>query len=555
MKNLSGVKKTNTHNRIKYASIAAFLIVLSLAVSIMPAQAVVPTVTEYNPFPTPSASCSPTQAPPNYCFPRNKQNESPMAVNPTNSSNIITGANDESEEPFCTPATGGSSNCPFASLVDVSGVYVTGNSGTTWHNQILHWVSTLGLESDGDPVVAFGPKLTGGVFSFGTAPHKSARAYFGSLAGCRCNSQELLAVANSDDNGTTWSAPVLATTRTNPVDFNDKIAIWVDANPSSPFFGNVYVSWTLFIGNPTGNFGENFAFSPEPIMLARSTDGGLTFSKPVQLTQASNNNAVGGRQGSVIRTGPDGAVYVLWDGAFTMKSAILGAKSTDGGVSFSNPFLVAFKNDVPSPFPGASFRTNSFPMADIDQNSGNIFVVWTDYTSGHAVAKMVISSNGGNTWTGPPYLTVADVKGRSAFYPAVAVKPDDGLQVFVGFNTITDKTAGTAPGVGVVTTQAYFVIVDNTGSHLAGPTPIPGSGDPDASSTNGLTAQFIGDYDGASASSIAGWFSWTDSRNGVACSNLDTWRADTSTTKPNIYDKCSANFGNTDIFVAQVTWT
>jgi hypothetical protein len=471
-----------------------------------------------------------------------------MAVNPTDSTNIITGANDEVDEPFCTPATGGPSSCPFAVNEDTTGVYWTTDSGTTWNQQVLHWVSTLSVASDGDPVVAFGPKPAGDAFGYGFG----ARAYFGSLAGCRCNTQELIAVAHSDDEGATWSAPVLATTRTNPVDFNDKIAIWADQNPSSPFFGSVYVSWTLFRG--VGNFGESFTFSPEPIMFARSTDGGLTFGSPIQLTQAANNGAVGGRQGSTIRTGPDGAVYVIWDGAFNMKSAILGAKSTDGGVSFSRPFLVAFKNDVPSPFPGASFRTDSFPMADIDQDSGKIFVVWTDYTSGHAVVKMVASTDGGNTWTGPSGsggpATIADVSGRSAFYPA-AVKPD-GSKVFVGFNTVTDKAAGTPPGEGIVTTRAYYVIVSNTGANLAGPSAIGSSGDPDASSTNSLRAQFIGDYNGASASSSAAWFSWTDSRNSATCSAIDTFRA--GGTKPNIYDSCPANFGNTDIFVAQVTW-
>jgi hypothetical protein len=57
-------------------------------------------------------------------FPQNKQNESPMAVNPLDPMNAITGANDEIQEPDCTPATGGSSSCPFVPGVDNTGVYV-----------------------------------------------------------------------------------------------------------------------------------------------------------------------------------------------------------------------------------------------------------------------------------------------------------------------------------------------------------------------------------------------------------------------------------------------
>ena len=533
------------HNRTKYA-VAAFILALTLLV--IPAQAI--TVTEYNVFPTP--------APTNH-FPQNKQNESPMAVNPTDPNNLITGANDEIEEPNCTPATGGSSSCPFSPTVDTSGVYWSTNAGATWNHQILHWFSIVGLTSDGDPAVAFGPQpivTNGKVTGFSYA--NGARAYFGSLAGNPAfgAAQELLAVAFSDNKGATWSTPVVATNKDNPVEFNDKIAVWVDANPSSPFFGNVYVSWTLFKGNPTLNFGESPTFSPEPIVVARSTDGGQTFQPAVKLTDSANNGAVGGRQGSVTRTGPDGTVYVFWDGASSSQSAILGASSPNGGASFNKPFLVSLKSDVPSPFPGARFRVNSSPLADVDQNSGKIYVAWADYTfgttSGHGVVKLASSTNKGQSWAS---ATIANVAGRSAFYPAVAVNPAAGSKIFVGFNAIDDVPFGTAPGAGVVLYDAYYTTSTNGGASFGVPVKISAaSSDPDASTTNSLGSQFLGDYSGAAASSAAAWFSWTDSRNATPCAAVDGFRAGTSA-KPNIYDSCPGNFGNTDIFVAQVTWT
>ncbi len=478
-------------------------------------------------------------------FPNNKQNESPMAVNPLNPQNAISGANDEIQEPDCTPATGGSSSCPFVPGVNTSGVYVTMDGGATWSHQILNW-SAAGLQSDGDPVVAFGPKPDGhGGFTYANG----ARAYFGSLAGSPAfgPNQEQYAISISDDGGATWSAPVVVTSRTNPVDFNDKPAIWVDANQKSPFFGNVYVSWTLFQG--AGNFGESNTFSPEPIMFTRSTDGGKTFSRAMQLTQAANNGSVGGRQGSTIRSAPDGSVYVIWDGAMSRRSAVLAERSVNGGVSFTQPFLVSFKNDVPSPFPGASFRDNSFPMADVDA-SGNLYVVWADYTSGHSVVKLAKSTNKGATWS---VNTAANVAGRSAFYPAVAVS---GSNVFIGFNAIDDKPVGTKPGAGVVKYDAYYVLSSNGGGAFGAPAKISAaSSDPDASSTNGLTGQFIGDYNGAASSPDGSfWFSWTDTRNGSPCAAIDAWRASGfTTTKPNIYDSCPANFGDSDIYVAHVT--
>jgi hypothetical protein len=149
---------------------------------------------------------------------------------------------------------------------------------------------------------------------------------------------------------------VQLTTRDNPVNFNDRLEIHADANPTSPFFGNLYVSWTLFKGSNS---------AAEPIVVARSTDGGLTFAKPRQLT-ASNNNATGGRQASQLRTGPDGTLYVFWHGARFNRDAILGARSTDGGISFTRPFVVSFLHDLPNPLPGTNFRVNSGPLVDID---------------------------------------------------------------------------------------------------------------------------------------------------------------------------------------------
>ncbi len=189
-------------------------------------------------------------------FPQNKQNEPSIAQNPTNHANLIAGSNDEIDEPPCHGGT--FPGCPFTFGVGGSGVYVSNDGGATWSqfsapaggdntisfNGDRSKIHTLpgfgklsrdlgipGLASDGDPAIAFS---------------RDGIAYYGNLAGVRgvVTNSELITVSRSNDGGKHWSGPVLATDRTNPVDFNDKIAIWVDQGASSAFAGTVYVSWT-----------------------------------------------------------------------------------------------------------------------------------------------------------------------------------------------------------------------------------------------------------------------------------------------------------------------
>jgi hypothetical protein len=283
-------------------------------------------------------------------------------------------------------------------------------------------------------------------------------------------------------------------------------------------------------------------------MLARSVDGGQSFGKSQQLTSAASSGAHGGRQGSVIRTGPDGTVYVFWEGAASHRSAILGVRSTNGGVSFGQPFFVAYVSDLPSPLPGSSFRTNSYPLVDINA-AGQIAVVWGDYSSGQGVVKLARSTDKGATWT---VTTAATVMGRSAFYPAVAAS---GSNLFIGFNALDQKPDGTAPGAGVVTYDAYYVLSTDSGKSFGAPVKISAaSSDPDASTANDLTEQFLGDYNGAAAGSDGTfWFSWTDTRYGTPCSAVDMWRAAGVTPPtPSLASCLMTGFGDSDIRVARL---
>jgi hypothetical protein len=387
-----------------------------------------------------------------------------------------------------------------------------------------------GLASDGDPAIAFS---------------RDGVAYYASLAGVRgTTAGDLLTVSRSTDDGASWSDPVLATDKTNPVDFNDKEAVWVDKSPNSKFSGNVYVSWTLFVGVPG---------KAEPIVFSRSTDGGKTFAPAQKLSASYNNNSIGGRQGSTIRTDANGDIYVVWESGVTINGtktdAQVFAKSTDGGASFSKPQVISAVVGIPSPLPGSSFRTDSFPSVDIDQTSGTTYVTWADFRNGRGQVMLSTSADGGSSWS--PARVILDVAGRSAFFPGVAVS-SDGTRVTVASQALEAVSAGTAPGAGVVKYDSYLAESIN-GSPFTAPLKIStASSDPDGSSTNSLGAQFQGDYNTLVSDDRHAWFIWTDARNASPCAAVDAFRAGTAS-KPNEPASCPANFGNTDIVVARVS--
>ncbi len=152
-------------------------------------------------------------------FPTNKQNEPTVAVNPIDSRYLIAGSNDEQRQPPCGsgPVRGTTldSDCSFFPGVGTAGVYTSGDGGASWTNRGLlddqaSWAGK-GVISDGDPVIAFGPKpAPGGGFSWANG----ARAYYSTLATIPSQKGfEFIIVSTSDDNGVTWSAPVIGTTK------------------------------------------------------------------------------------------------------------------------------------------------------------------------------------------------------------------------------------------------------------------------------------------------------------------------------------------------------
>src|SRR3989441_6417862 len=470
-------------------------------------------------------------------FPKNKQNEPSLAQNPKNPLNLIASSNDEIGLPACTDTT--PSSCPFTAGVSVSGFYASFDGGQTWPCHGLIDLSAFGEYAFGDPSQVFDSRGNAyyGTLAFPFPPTATADQLATGL-----NADFF--VAKSTDGGCTYNSAALVS-GASPAIFDDKDAITADASLTSPFRDNVYAAWTKFTRG-----GDQIVFS-------RSTDGGATWSNPLPISPAYNNNRVGGHQGATVKIGSDGTVYVVWLDTVDKQTVQRLSISHDGGKTFprQNITVATVTDDFVSPAPGSSFRQDAraFPSFTIAPDK-TLYVAWSNRTgdpaTGHAVVLLVKSTTGGLTWTPP--VVAGNVGGRSAFFASVAADPNNHVNVV--FLAMDDVPSETAPGPGVVHYDAYFTQSTNGGAAFSPPLmSSTGTSDQDGSSTNSLRAQFLGDYITAVADASHVYAVWTDSRNAASCEAVDAFRVTQKLAdKPDVITQCPTTFGNTDIVLGIV---
>jgi hypothetical protein len=525
-------------------------------------------------------------------FAQNKQNEPSVAIDAHNPSVLAAGSNDEIDLEACN--AGDPTTCPFTAGIGVSGIYFSFDGGQSWVQPTYSgWsarnclgpaacvpavgpIGTLpkyfenGLVADGDPSLAFGPRPgSDGTFAWANG----SRLYYTNLASRFPNSTpdetfrgfEAIAVSRVDDvqaaaagDANAWMDPVILS-KQNSALFSDHEQVWADNAESSPFFGNVYVCYAAFRSQEKGNA------LPNPITVATSSDGGDTWSN-TQVTDASNN-PTHGQQDCWVRTDSQGVVYVFWQAVKSNTGrAIYLTRSFNGGKTFDKNQIVSSYTPTGrgGTFDGvAGARDGTFPTADIANGAptgadatDEIVVAWqegptpTDVNPGpNERVKIAYSTNGGDSWA---FTTDAATAGDRPNMPAIAISPD-GSDVYLTYNAFLVPWQSTTSNPRPMNSVVRHAEVDASGAPGGWTTLFVGpTGDARGASANGLTSEFLGDYNYAAATRDFGTAVYVDVRNAADCPAIDAYRQSlvvgNPIASPAPGNDCPATFGNTDIF-------
>jgi hypothetical protein len=370
------------------------------------------------------------------------QNETAIAVDPNNSSRIVGGANDYVTRTWSCFVNG----TPCSALGDgYSGTYYSNNGGSTWccnSNPNSDYTPTTDPSQIGTLIPGV-EHLVAGQYDAGGDPalafDSQGHVFYAGIGFNRASAPNTVTVSKGTFDGggnLSWSLPTFINPTTSPSVFNDKEWIAVDSHVGSPFQDRIYVTWTRFVFNAhNGNYVQS------PIFFVYSTDGGATFSTPKSL---SGNVLYD--QGSRPVVGPDGTLYVFWDGSTRLASlnSTYMVKSTDGGNTWTAPLSVSTLTEIPG-VRNTAFRVNSFPAAAVGPN-GDVYVTWNTevdnttpiytgdpgcayYLPGnhvstcHSVAVYTTSTNGGATWSDPAPVFAAASRTADG-YPVTQPTPD-----------------------------------------------------------------------------------------------------------------------------------
>jgi hypothetical protein len=295
----------------------------------------------------------------------------------------------------------------------------------------------------------------------------------------------------------------------------DRESGWVDNNPSSPHYGNIYVSWNDFdvLCGAAGCLFVTVSTDDGNTWTSHQVNSGSPFIRNVQIT------------GDLVT----GDVYIAGldegGGGFPHNNTNYFFRSTDGGNTWTNTY-------VGTPYPGPGVTAVGYFACMFPDNGGYwrhegwgepaalngvVHYVYDQHGTGSDPADVyyIRSTDMGQTFSAPVKLNT-DTTSRPNWQPSLSVSPSGTL-----FAVWYDARETTSCTEGDQNVPCYSMWArksnDNGVSWLPDDmfsdvvSPLPGLPDPDIVST------YAGDYDYASAVVTKHVASWMDGR--VAINN------------------------------------
>lgn len=362
-------------------------------------------------------------------------NETSVAVNPTDTNNIIGGAND-----YQLITTNGGA---LKETVD-SRAHVSFDGGKTWSEYAIRFRE---YNATGDPGIAF---------------DADGRAYYSTLgfrfpqgkAPTEINADIL--VAHSTDKGVTWSIPSRVAQGVGSFFSTSKASL--DKEYITAWgHGNAIVTYSNFTQGPKGSYISS------PIYDSVTHDGGVTWSNPQEISGSApfcSGDAAGGRPNACaqdqfsVPVFAGGHAYVAFENFSDVATGndqyLVVEVDPATGARIAGPFKVADLVDGYTAYPisaggsqtyqDSQFRSNSAGNITADPtNPSHLAVVWSDMRNSTPVtpgaspydvttnSDVVVSQsfNAGRTWSAPTALALP----RDQFQPWGAYDTAGSLRI------------------------------------------------------------------------------------------------------------------------------
>jgi hypothetical protein len=450
------------------------------------------------------------------------QNESSIAVNPIYPNYLISSAVDYRDN-------------------SSTWIYISKDGGKSWENRNLgkpfpDWRST------NDPSVAFDMDGIGYLVYGGFGKNNEEIPIISGENG--------VFLARSTDFGDTWEAhiPIILHTGEQTLDstFEDKYYISIDYSTRSPYYNHLYVPWKRVTPRD----------SATQIVISKSTDKGLTWSKPINVSDrvpGSSEDTTFGQSFPLAASGPDGTLYVVWNHG--IEHGVGFARSDDGGETFTEPRIIHHYNifGTTTYIEGQGWRhavkgkvrAEAYPVVVTDvtggERDGYVYVCW----AADKIPNIYFSrsTDKGETWSDP--VIVHSVLDNDQFWSWISVDPLNGDLAIMYLDSRDDPEN--------ILVDCYVSYSNDGGLTWKDRRASDVNSDLRDNPFSGNS--FAGDYSGCAFYDGVIYPSWVDMRNAkTSIYDSDVYTAVVNTSAPQPVKDFTANIFPAERSKAELTW-